>query len=371
MEPAPGPDSAVEADTSLAEVVLSCADLGPMLEFFADLGFELEMISPADGPTDAIVVGHGLRLGFHVEPEPPASSFAPRIRIRTAGPAAVGPDGHLIAPNGSVVEVVSLVTEPVMPPISSRFEFSSPDDSGFAVGRAGMQYRDLLAERQGDRFVASHIRIEDGGPVPDYVHFHRIRFQMIYCHRGWVRLVYEDQGPPFLIEAGDCVLQPPGIRHRVLECSAGLEVVEVGCPAHHDTLTDRAMELPTTVVDSARSFGGQRFVRHHAADAVWQPGPDGRSTSRDFGIGPATDGLAGVRVVRGTGDAAAVLSPDADTEFFFVFITSGSASLRGPDGTRRPMPVAAAAALPAGGGYRIDHWSPDFEGLEVSLPALS
>ena len=41
-------------------------------------------------------------------------------------------------------------------------------------------------DRLGGRFIASHIRIEQGGPVPDYVHFHKIRFQMIYMTRGWV-----------------------------------------------------------------------------------------------------------------------------------------------------------------------------------------
>ena len=46
---------------------------------------------------------------------------------------------------------------------------------------------------------------------------------MIYCMKGWVRLVYEDQGEPFLLEPGDCVLQPPEIRHRVLESPPGLD----------------------------------------------------------------------------------------------------------------------------------------------------
>ena len=41
--------------------------------------------------------------------------------------------------------------------------------------------------------MASHIRIEKGGPVPDYVHFHRVRFQCIFCYRGRVRVVYEGQ----------------------------------------------------------------------------------------------------------------------------------------------------------------------------------
>ena len=61
-----------------------------------------------------------------------------------------------------------------------------------------MGYRDLLPDRWGGAFVASHIRISGGGDVGDVVHFHRIRFQMIHCARGWVDLVYEDQGEPFL-----------------------------------------------------------------------------------------------------------------------------------------------------------------------------
>ena len=40
-------------------------------------------------------------------------------------------------------------------------------------------------------------------------------------------MVYEDQGEPFIMREGDCVLQPPQIRHRVLESSGPLEVIEV------------------------------------------------------------------------------------------------------------------------------------------------
>lgn len=84
--------------------------------------------------------------------------------------------------------------------------------------------------------------------MPDYVHFHKVRFQMIYCYKGWVRVVYEDQGPPLVMRAGDCVLQPPRIRHRVLESSPGLEVIEIGCPAEHETFADHDLQLPTPVV---------------------------------------------------------------------------------------------------------------------------
>ena len=108
-----------------------------------------------------------------------------------------------------------------------------------------MLYRDLLPNRQGGRFIASHIRISDAGPVPDEVHYHNVQFQLIFCVAGWVRLVYQGQGEPFVLNAGDCVLQPPGIRHRVLESSGGSEVVEITCPAVHETWFDPELSLPT------------------------------------------------------------------------------------------------------------------------------
>jgi quercetin dioxygenase-like cupin family protein len=80
-----------------------------------------------------------------------------------------------------------------------------------------MLYRDLIPGRLGGRYIASLISIPKGGPVADWVHFHRIALQLIYVRSGWVRVVYEDQGEPFVMRAGDLVLQPPQIRHRVLE----------------------------------------------------------------------------------------------------------------------------------------------------------
>ena len=47
-------------------------------------------------------------------------------------------------------------------------------DAPPAAGRAGMVYRDLIPDRLGGAFIASHITIPEGGPVPDYVHHHDI-----------------------------------------------------------------------------------------------------------------------------------------------------------------------------------------------------
>ena len=38
-----------------------------------------------------------------------------------------------------------------------------------------------------------------------------------------------------MLRAGDCVIQPPLIRHRVLESSDHLQVIEIGVPAEHVT----------------------------------------------------------------------------------------------------------------------------------------
>ena len=40
-------------------------------------------------------------------------------------------------------------------------------DAPPAAGRAGMVYRDLIPDRLGGAFIASHITIPEGGPVPD------------------------------------------------------------------------------------------------------------------------------------------------------------------------------------------------------------
>lgn len=137
--------------------------------------------------------------------------------------------------------------------------------SDWHAGRVGMLYRDLTPDELRSRIVVSHIRLPFEGEVPDYVHYHKVEFQLIYCLKGRIKVVYEDQGEPFWLETGDCVLQPPEIRHRVLECDADSEVIEVTSPANHETCTELEITLPTETLDPRREFGGQRFVRHIAA----------------------------------------------------------------------------------------------------------
>lgn len=353
-----------------AEIVLPGGPLDRTLAFFVDeLGFRVATIVPADAPREAVVVGYGLRIRLDTM----ATGAPGHLRLAcTRRPVSV--EGRVEAPNGTRIEWTLAEPAIAMPPSRPSFVLCRAADAAWGGGRAGMQYRDLIPGRQGGRFIASHIRIEGGGAVPDYAHYHAIRFQMIYCYRGWVRVVYEDQGDPFVLHAGDCVLQPPRIRHRVLESSPGLEVIEIGCPAEHETFGDLEITLPTGVVRPDRSFRGQfgeqRFVRHVAADAAWFGWTQAGLVARDLGIADATDRLANVVVVR-VDDAGAIDRADPwrpASEFEFAFVLSGSARLAGtPDGDV-DLATGDAVVVPPTRGVAWRKPSADFECLSVRLP---
>jgi len=299
-----------------AMVELPCAELEQTLAYFTDdLHFRVDAIFPADDPQIAELSGHGLTLRLVRGSTAPAA----KLRIACADTNRVTVS---VAPNGTQIERAPAEQTLELPPVKQSLVISNEqgDENGaWQTGRAGMLYRDLIPDRLGGRYIASHIRIPNGGPVPDYVHFHKIRFQMIYCYKGWVRLVYEDQGEPFVMHAGDCVLQPPQIRHRVLESSDGLEVIEIGCPADHETLADHDIELPTPTLDSNRDFDGQRYAFHESSKATWVPAAVSGFEMRDFGFGQATKDIGRSRVLRPTThEPSDWFAPEADLHFLFV-----------------------------------------------------
>ncbi len=348
------------ADEGLArgEVVITCANLDSALAFYTgQLGFRLEMIMPADAPQTALVSGHGISL--RLERGSDVDTDAPAIRLRlprVALAAATAASAHVIAPGNVLIELIDeqhpgLDIPPVAMPMIQRGEGAAE----WTAGRAGMRYRDLIPGRVGGAVIASQIRIEQGGPVDDYVHFHRVGLQLIYCRRGWVRVVYEDQGPAFVMQPGDCVLQPPTIRHRVLESSAGLEVIEFGIPAVHETWRDHELALPTDSINPARDFEGQRFVRHIAEDAKWHTeAGDDAASCRDIGVSAATGGLASARVLRLHGSASLPARTTIETgEFCFLFALHGSMQIIGPGIEPIPIGLDDACVLPSNQRYSV------------------
>ncbi len=355
----------------VAQILLPCPDLAAELAFFTgQLGFKVAMIMPADAPAIAVINGHGVTLRLEQQKLPRghlANQTPLTLRLLCDDAALAGRE--LVAPGGTRIELVPAQNPVTIPDGSNEFVLTRMN-ADWGVGRAGMQYRDLIPSRLGGRFIASHIRIPTGGPVPDYVHFHKIRFQMIFCKAGWTRLVYEDQGDEFILEAGDCVLQPPEIRHRVLEASAGLEVIEIGCPALHETFADQVMALPTGRTLPGRDFGGQRFVRHIAKEARWTAWPSLQGAgfeSRDLGIGDATDGLAGVRVVRAQAEARTDQAAHRG-EFFFLFVLQGVLDLESAKLGDHALGAGDCCVIPSGAAFALRaHAGAEF--LEVALPA--
>jgi len=339
------------------EIVLPAKPMAETLRFFREeLGFELESIIPADEPATAVVVGGGTRVQLCSDYDGDPGRLV-IVTDKSELPT------NTRAPNGTEIAFARPRRPLVIPPADDKPVITTRANSdSWTTGRAGMLYRDLIPGRMGGHLVASHIRIPAGGPVPDDVHFHDVRFQMIYCYRGWVRLVYEDQGEPLVLHAGDCVLQPPQIRHRVLEASDGLEVIELGCPAVHLTTIDHELDLPTNDLRPERDFSGQRFQLHQHAKATWQTDAGTGWQMAELGIAEATRQLADVTVLR----AAAAARCEND-RLCFLFVLAGSCRITISDKQARELLESDCATIPGKVAYTIDNCADETQLLRVRL----
>ncbi|NDW46986.1 cupin domain-containing protein [Ruegeria sp. PrR005] len=350
---------------TIAEMRLPTDELRDDIPFYTKvLGMRMDMIYPADDPRIAVFSGHGLRLRIEKgAPEAPGT-----LRILTENPDGfAGGQRSLTAPNGTRIEIEERHPPLVMPQTEHSFVVRRlKDQAPWIIGRAGMHYRDLVPSRLGGSIIASHIRIPDGGPVPDMVHFHRVGFQLIFCIHGWVDVVYEDQGDKMRLTAGDCFIQPPEIRHRVLEASDNVQVIEIGVPAEHVTEIDHEMTLPTPHLRPDREWQGQRFVYNRAEGAEWSPFRLPGYVCRDTTIAANTKGVAGVQVVR-RGQGAPQWAAH-DTDILFTFVMNGTVTLEGEGRDPYPLEQGDAFVIPPGMRTRLSDPSDDVELLEVTLP---
>jgi len=122
-----------------------------------------------------------------------------------------------------------------------RFAISHLDESDFK--RDGLRdyssYRKLgVAPATGGLADAHVIRmVAPFRPELSQKHHHDVRFQMVYCLKGWFETDFEGVGRQRLV-AGSCWVQPPGIRHTVVGWSGDCELLEVLVPAEHETVND-------------------------------------------------------------------------------------------------------------------------------------
>lgn len=362
------------AASLVSSVVVSGQPFDETLDFFTNAGFRLDRISPAEDPSLALVSRSSLSITIDRAVAPTPTTF--ELEVDESDLDRIG--SELLGPNMATIRFVARPSIRI-PPLVERYEVVKSAESSWIAGRAGMRYRDLLPSRLGGRFAASTIEVCDGGPVPDTVHYHGVEFQVICCIKGWVQVVYESQGHPFIMRTGDVVLQPPYIRHRVLSSSPSARVVEVSSPAQHDTFVDHELVLPVdecdplrTTPEPSRLFTGQRFVHHVADQAEWRRWRHPGFEVQISAISGATNGTAGVQVVRNV-DAAGWSPLQHQSDLHLLYILSGTATvhtLEATHGHSDGLSRGDAVTFPRHMAWGLVDCSVDFSFIEVTLPAL-
>ena len=118
------------------------------------------------------------------------------------------------------------------------FRVSHHAEDDFELGlRTYAKYRDLGMAKATGGLVQAHV-IRFVPPCrPEEVsklHYHDVEFQMVYVLKGWIKTELEGQGA-HVMRPGSAWLQPPKIKHKVLDYSDDCEVLEVILPADFET----------------------------------------------------------------------------------------------------------------------------------------
>ena len=111
-------------------------------------------------------------------------------------------------------------------------------ESDFEEGlRRYAKYRDLGIAEATKGLARAHVIRMVPPCVPAEVskrHLHDVDFQMIYVLKGWMKGEYD--GKVETMRVGSCWLQPPRIKHTVLDYSDDCELLEIILPADFDTV---------------------------------------------------------------------------------------------------------------------------------------
>lgn len=101
-------------------------------------------------------------------------------------------------------------------------------------------YRDLGVAAATGGFAEAHV-VKAARPCEPGAtggnHYHTVEFQFVYILKGWQRMRVDGVGE-LTVREGSSWIQPPGIRHEVLEYSDDREALEIILPAKYDTITD-------------------------------------------------------------------------------------------------------------------------------------
>ncbi len=124
-------------------------------------------------------------------------------------------------------------------PKRQRFVASHHHPDAFEKGlRRYAQYRDLGIAAATSGLARAHVikMIPPCDPAEvSKRHYHDVDFQMIYVLKGWIKGEYEGAGEVTMYE-GSAWLQPPRLKHTVLDYSDDCELLEIILPADFETV---------------------------------------------------------------------------------------------------------------------------------------
>src|SRR5919199_5437881 len=173
-------------------------------------------------------------------PRPSASCASPCWRppsARRACPPSEGSPMEETMAETSGVATAGTTAAKARP--KQRFTVSHLREEDFKSDglRAYAKYRDLGIAEATNGMVQAHV-IRFVPPCrPEEVsklHTHDVDFQMIYVLKGSMTSEFEGQGA-VTMRQGTCWIQPPRIKHKVLDYSDDCEVLEIVLPADFKT----------------------------------------------------------------------------------------------------------------------------------------
>jgi quercetin dioxygenase-like cupin family protein len=166
----------------------------------------------------------------------------PKAAAKKAAPAKKSAPAKKAAAPKAPARAKAVAKPPKPPKIAWKpqtFMASHLKDALFKTGlRSYAAYRELGVEKATGGAVQAHVIRLLGKCDPKVVsipHYHGVQFQFLYMLKGWMIGEYEGAGR-VKMTAGSCWIQPPGIRHQVIDYSDGCEMVEIILPANFATV---------------------------------------------------------------------------------------------------------------------------------------
>lgn len=176
-------------------------------------------------------------MAKRAKPAKPAKSKPRSTQTqRTARPAARRARGTALAGAKARAERVAKTKSAQR---RQAFVVSHHEPDAFEKGlRRYAHYRDLGIAAATKGLARAHVikMIPPCDPAEvSKRHFHDVDFQMVYVLKGWIKGEYEGAGEVTMHE-GSCWLQPPKIKHAVLDYSDDCELLEIIMPADFATV---------------------------------------------------------------------------------------------------------------------------------------